>query len=217
MDIILTAVEARVLGSLIEKEITTPEYYPLSLNALTNACNQKSNRDPVMKLDETTIVRALDNLRAKLLVWHTTTMEGRVPKYKHNMETLKFSSLQLPVICELFLRGPQTLGELRTHTERMHKFKDLGEVEAVLQTLMDPAFGPYVTHLPREAGRKERRYAHLFCGEVSVNLTPPPEAAAIEVQSENKRIDILEQNIASLQKEVEILKDQFAGFKKQFE
>ncbi|MBI5418028.1 YceH family protein [Candidatus Poribacteria bacterium] len=218
MDLVLNPIEVRILGSLIEKEITTPDYYPLTLNALTLACNQKSSREPVMNLDEKTIIRVLDNLRFKQLVWQTTTMEGRVPKYKHNMSKFNFSSQELGIICALFLRGPQTPGELRIHTDRLCNFNDITEVESILQKLVGTENGyPYIVHLPREAGRKERRYAHLFCGEVTVDTTPPQEPAALEVQAENQRISSLELEISAMRKELNELKDQFAKFRKQFE
>lgn len=218
MDILLSPVEVRILGALIEKDITTPQYYPLSLNSLTNACNQKSNRDPVMNLDEKTVVRVLEELRYKKLIWQVTTAGGRVSKYKHNISTIdEFSLQEISILCELFLRGPQTLGELRTHTARLSKFDSLEEVEAVLQKLMENEKGPFVQKLPREIGRKENRYAHLFCGEMEVDLSPPLERAAIEVQAENKRIEVLEQEMALLKEELNALKEQFYLFKKQFE
>ncbi len=217
MENILSPIEIRIIGSLIEKEITTPDYYPLTLNALTASCNQKSNRDPVMNLDEKTIVRALEELRFKQLIWQTSSMESRVPKYKHNIGIFNFTLAEIAVLCELFLRGPQTLGELRVHTERLNKFNDLTEIEEVLDKLMKSEAGPYVVHLPRESGRRERRYAHLFCGEVKVNLNPPMEQAALEVRSENERIELLENEVTSLRKEINELKEQFNLFKKQFE
>jgi len=158
VDILLSTLEVRVLGCLIEKEITTPEYYPLSLNALTNACNQKSNRDPVMSIDETTVARLLEDLRYKKLIWKVTTTGGKVAKYKHNISAIhQFSLPEISILCELFLRGPQTLGELRTHTTRFHEFKNLEEVEELLQKLVNAEKGPFVQKLPREIGRKENR------------------------------------------------------------
>ncbi len=215
---ILSLLEVRILGSLIEKELTTPEYYPLSLNALTNACNQKSNRDPVMSIDETTVARVLEELRYKKLIWKVTITGGKVAKYKHNISTIhEFSLPEVSILCELFLRGPQTLGELRTHCARFHEFQSLEAVEAVLQGLAASEKGLFVQKLPREFGRKECRYAHLFCGPVKVDDTPPPEAAVIEVQAENKRIEALEQEVSALKAELGNLRDQFYSFKKQFE
>lgn len=221
MDILLNNIEARVLGALIEKERTTPEYYPLSLNALTNACNQKSNRDPVMELDEKTVVRALDGLREKRLMRRVSISGGRVAKYRHDiLSVIEFSPQELGILCVLLLRGPQTVGELRTRTARLCMFNDLSEVEATLQQLIKRDDGPFVKKLPREAGRREQRYAHLLCGEVKVkeeNIEPPQEAATLEVQAENERITALEQEVASLRKEFEELKQQFIEFTRQFE
>ncbi|MGA1841144.1 MAG: YceH family protein [bacterium] len=221
MDIILTPLEVRILGSLIEKEITTPDYYPLTLNALTNACNQKSNRNPVMTLDEKTVVRVLDDLRQKHLVWLKNTAEGRVPKYAHRIgELFEFSPAEIGILCVLMLRGYQTSGELHSRTNRMYEFKDLSEVEATLQYLMEREEGPFVVKLPRLPGRKESRYAHLFCGEVKVDekdLTPPPEAARIEVLAEDQRISALEEEVRSLRAEMEALKERFIKFAQEFE
>jgi len=220
MDIILNSVEARVLGSLIEKELTTPDYYPLTLNALTNACNQKSNRDPVMGLDEKTVVRGLDSLREKQFVWQVKTAGSRVPKYEHNIrKAAAFSPQEIGVLCVLLLRGPQTVGEMRSRTARLYNFSDLSEVEATLQGLTDREEGPFVVKLPRQTGRKERRYAHLFCGEVAVDEEEetPTETARLEVRAENERITELEQKVAVLQTEMSELKQQFAEFVRQFE
>lgn len=222
MEIILSAIDVRIIGALIEKEITTPEYYPLTLNALTNACNQKSNRYPVMNLDEKTVVRLLEELRFDhKLIWQISTAGSRVAKYKHNISVIDdFSPQEIALLCELFLRGPQTLGELRTHTARLCGFENLDEVEGLLQKLVDRDTGPYVQKLPRETGRRENRYAHLFCGEVEVDddkLKPPLEPAAIEVLAENKRIEALEKEITVIKEELGNLKEQFHLFKKQFE
>jgi len=225
MDFILTPIEARVLGSLIEKQITTPDYYPLTLNALTNACNQKSNREPVMELDEKAVVRALDSLREKHLVWQVKTAGSRVSKYEQDMKKLfKFSPQEIAILCVLLLRGPQTLGELRTRAARMYEFKDLAETEETLQNLMERGEDdPFVVKLPRQVGRKESRYAHLFCGEPpslesgDEDEDFPPEPARLEIIAENERIAALEQKVADLQAEVEELKHRFAEFAKQFE
>ncbi len=175
MRVQLEALEARVIGCLIEKQITTPDQYPLSLNALVNACNQKSNRDPVLSTDERTVQGTLDALTRKHLVLERSGFGSRVPKYQHlfcNTEygSLKFSPQELAIVCELLLRGPQTPGELRSRASRMAPFTDVSEVETVLQNLLEREAGPLVARLPREPGRREARYMHLFGGE------PPPQA-----------------------------------------
>lgn len=219
MDQILTQVEVRVLGSLIEKEITTPEYYPLTLNALLNACNQLSNRDPVVSFDERTVARALESLREKKLAWMVTGI-GRVPKYEHNFsEALKLAEQELAVLCVLMLRGPQTVGEIRGRTGRLYEFKELEEVELTLQALMS-AEPPLVVKLPRQPGTKESRYAHLLAGQVQVEereVMPRLEPATLEVRQENERIAKLEEELAQVRGELEDLKQQFTDFKKQFE
>lgn len=166
MDFILNEIEARVLGSLIEKDITTPDYYPLSLNALTNACNQKNNREPVMNLDEDSIRKALRTLNEKGLAGSAGGADSRVPKYEHRLqEAFNFGRPEIAVLCVLLLRGPQTLGELRGRTDRMYRFEELADVLATLDRLMkrEP---PLVKMLPRSAGTRESRYTHLLCGDV---------------------------------------------------
>jgi uncharacterized protein len=210
MDLILDSAEVRVLGSLLEKEITTPEHYPLSLNALLNACNQKSNRDPVVQFDEETVERALYTLRDKGLTLNITGAGSRVPKYGHRLsEKLNLGRRELALLCELMLRGPQTLGELRTRAERMHAFDDLAEVESVLDRMPE-----LVMKLARRPGEKEARYAQLLAG--------PPEVSAISAEyvgapARSDRIGDLEAELAQLRGELEDLKQQFAGFRKQFE
>jgi uncharacterized protein YceH (UPF0502 family) len=209
MDLVLDPIEVRVLGALLEKEITTPEYYPLSLNALVNACNQKSNRDPVVQYDESTVERALLLLRDKGLLLSITGAGSRVPKYGHRIsERLNLGRRELAVLCELMLRGPQTVGELRNHSDRMHHFDDLSEVEAVIEHQPE-----LIARLPRRPGEKEVRFAHLLSG--------PPEAleaeAAAPPQPRPDRIGALETEVAALRSELEELKRQFAGFKRQFE
>src|SRR6516162_2130614 len=165
MAIVLTDVEARVLGALVEKDITTPDYYPLSLNALVNACNQKNNRDPVMSLDEASVREALRRLQEKHLAGPAGGADSRVTKYEHRIqEVFNFTRAETAVLCVLLLRGPQTPGELRGRTERMYRFEELSDVQATLQRLIerDPAL---VKMLPRQPGTKESRYAHLLCGE----------------------------------------------------
>src|SRR3569833_2715030 len=177
MNIELTAIEARVIGCLIEKQVTTPDQYPLSLNALVNACNQKSNRDPVLELDERTVQQTLDGLGRKHLVVERSGFGSRVPKYQHRLcnteyGTLKLDPLELAVVCELLLRGPQTPGELRSRAARMAPFSDVSEVAAALTRLSEREDGPFVVRLTREPGRRESRYAHLFSGEVAAGDVP---------------------------------------------
>jgi uncharacterized protein len=172
MNLVLTPMEARVIGCLIEKQITTPDQYPLSLNALVNACNQKSNRDPLMEVDEPTVQRTLDDLSKKHLILERSGFGSRVPKYQHrfcNTEfgTLKFTPQELAIVCELLLRGPQTPGELRPRAARMAPFTDADQVEATLETLRTREDGPFVVRLPRQAGRRDSAYAHLFSGAVA--------------------------------------------------
>jgi uncharacterized protein YceH (UPF0502 family) len=216
MDMLLTDVETRVLGSLVEKELTTPEYYPLSLNALVNACNQKSNRDPVMNLDEAAVREALRALDKKGLAGAADNMVSRVTKYEHRLqEAYNFTRHEIAILSELLLRGPQTPGELRSRADRMHKFDDLGIVQSTLQRLMkrEP---PLVKVLPRQPGTKEARYAHLLSGDVEVSPDPAAGAAASSTISSD-RIARLEDQVETLQAEIADLKQQFAAFRKQFE
>jgi uncharacterized protein YceH (UPF0502 family) len=210
MALTLDPEEIRILGSLLEKEITTPEYYPLSLNGLLNACNQKSNRDPIVHFDEDTLERALYTLRDKGLLVSITGAGSRVQKYGHRIsEKFNLGRRELAILCELMLRGPQTLGELRTRAERMHPFADLAEVESVLDRLPE-----LVTKLPRRPGEKETRYAHLLSGEPPISS---PATAPSPPPAQTSRIGALEAEIAQLRSELEDLKRQFAGFLKQFE
>ncbi len=218
VNILLNEVECRVLGSLIEKEITTPEYYPLSLNALVNACNQKSNRDPVMNLDEPAVRQALHSLDGQSLVRYVSASDSRVTKYEHRLqEAFNFYRHEIAILCVLLLRGPQTPGELRTRAERMHPFEDLSAVQSSLQHLMkrEP---PLVKVLPRQPGTKEARYAHLLSGDVE-SFEPKPDVVpgATTISAGGERIAQLEEEIASLRKEIADLKQQFAQFRKQFE
>lgn len=219
MEMTLDDIEVRVLGSLIEKELTTPEYYPLSLNSLTNACNQKSNRDPVMALSEEEVVRALDSLRFKQLAVLSAD-GGRVPKYRHLLaEKMGLIPAEQAIICELLVRGPQTLGELRTRGERMHPFGDLAAVDEVLQELMQRD-KPLIALLPRLPGRKEGRYAQLFSGMPDVTVEEQrtaPEAARVRVAAENDRIARLEAEVTTLRNEMADLRQLVDAFKKQFE
>jgi uncharacterized protein YceH (UPF0502 family) len=216
VNIVLNAAEARVLGSLIEKDITTPDYYPLSLNALINACNQKNNRDPVTSLDEDTVRLALRNLSDKRLAGPASGADGRVTKYEHRLqEVFNFSRRETAILCVLLLRGPQTPGELRSRTERMHRFEHLDEVISGLQQLMqrEPSLAKI---LPRQPGTKEARYAHLLSGDVEA-WDPPPESVGISVSPDAERVAVLEDQVAVLQREVAELKQQMESFRKQFE
>jgi uncharacterized protein YceH (UPF0502 family) len=219
MDITLNEIEVRVLGSLIEKELTTPDYYPLSLNALTNACNQKSNREPVMALTDEEVVRALDSLRFKQLSVISAD-GGRVPKYRHLLaEKLGLVPAEQAILCELLVRGPQTVGELRTRGERMHPFGDLAAIEEVLQELMVRET-PLITLLPRQPGRKEGRYAQLFSGlpdAVVEEGSVAPEAARVRVIAENERITKLETELAAVREELAELRRLMEEFRKQFD
>ena len=215
---LLHALEVRVLGSLMEKEITTPDYYPLSLNALLHACNQKSNRDPWMNLDEDAVREALRTLNEKGLAGVTSTAESRVAKFEHRLgEAFNFGRPEFAVLCALFLRGPQTPGELRGRAERMYRFDDLGQVQSALQRLMNRE-PPLVKMLPRQPGTKEARYAHLLSGDVE---TWQPEAASDAAltagSADSERIARLEDQVANLQQEIADLKQQLADFRKQFE
>jgi uncharacterized protein YceH (UPF0502 family) len=220
MSIILNEFEARILGSLIEKEITTPDYYPLSLNALLNACNQKSNRDPLMSLDEETALRALRSLAQKELAGPADTFDSRVTKYEHRtQEVFNFTRSETAVLCELLLRGPQTPGELRSRAERMHHFDDLTQVQSALQLLMkrEP---PMVKVLPRQPGTKEARYTHLLSGDVEVEAEDPAsrsDTAFANAASVSERMALLESAVSDLKKEIAELKAQLANFRKQFE
>ena len=218
MEQILNDVEVRVLGSLIEKGIATPEYYPLTLNALTRACNQKSNRHPVVSFDEKAVVRAVEGLMDRKLARRVIGDDSRVPKYRHIVtEAFAFTEPEVAAVCMLLLRGPQTPGEIRGRAERLYSFGSLEEVESTLRGLMDRAAGPLVVQLPRQPGRKESRYAHLFSGEIEVEQAELLEPAALEVHAENERIASLEHEVESLRQEIEDLRQEFAEFRKQFE
>jgi len=212
VDIDLTLYETRVIGSLIEKETTTPDQYPLSLNGLTNACNQKSNREPILELDEATVQQTIDGLIKKHLVSEKSGFGSRVTKYQHRFcntqfGSLKFSEQERGIICVLLLRGPQTPGELRTRAHRLCEFGDVREVEATLKQLMERDDGPFVSRLPREAGRRESRYAHLFSGDVQVRETSASPGPAIGLSSsDHERLDQLEQLVGELYEEIEQLK-----------
>ncbi len=212
MDIELTPYEARVIGALIEKEITTPDQYPLSLNALTNACNQKSNREPVLELDEATVQETLDALVKRSLVSDQTGFGSRTTKYRHrfcNTEfgILKFSEQELGIICALLLRGPQTPGELRTHTNRLCKFRDMQEVESALDRLMERSDGPFVAKLAREPGKRESRFMHLFSGDApAMEFSGGTHRASDLSGTALERLDQLEQRVDELEQEIVQLK-----------
>jgi uncharacterized protein YceH (UPF0502 family) len=218
VNIVLNEVEARVLGALLEKEITTPDYYPLSLNSLVNACNQKSNRDPVMNLDEETVREALRTLHDNSLVRSVSAADSRVTKYEHRLqEAFNFDRREAALFCELLLRGPQTAGELRTRAERMHSFDDLNEAQSALQRLMnrEPAL---VKVLARQPGTKESRYMHLLSGDVKpVSSTAGREGPAAVEREKLDGLARLSSEVAELRREVAELKQQLAAFRKQFE
>jgi uncharacterized protein YceH (UPF0502 family) len=227
--IILSEVETRVLGSLVEKQLTTPEYYPLSLNALVNACNQKSNRNPLMILDDSAVSQALRRLDKEELAGPADSMDNRVTKYEHRLqEAFNFDRREIAIICELLLRGPQTPGELRSRAERMHPFEDLAQVQSTLQRLAQRE-PPLVTMLARQPGTKEARYAHLMSGEVKGEVRVQGREGAVEADvsrggagsdgrhSTVERVERLEGAVAALRDEIDELQRQFAAFRKQFE
>ncbi len=221
---ILNEVETRVLGALMEKDATTPDYYPLSLNALVNACNQKNNRDPVMTLDETAVREALDSLQQKRLAGPARGADSRVTKYEHRaQEVFNFTRGESAILCVLLLRGPQTPGELRGRTERIHRFEHLDEVLSAMQRLIqrDP---PLARVLPRQPGTKESRYMHLLSGDIedagepgsNVARAPSPVTADSD-SADAGRIARLEEEVVDLRKEVSDLKQEMESFRKQFE
>jgi uncharacterized protein len=215
MELSLTENEVRVLGSLIEKDITTPEYYPLSLNALVNACNQKSNRDPVMQLAEGAVRDALAALQERRMAGPAGGADSRVTKYEHRLqEVFNFTRPEIAALCVLLLRGPQTPGELRGRTERMHHFEALDDVQSALQKLMqrDP---PLVKVLPRQPGTKESRWVHLMAGDVAIAESQQSAAAVVDRTSgDGERITRLEEEVAALHREVAEIKDQLDRFRK---
>jgi uncharacterized protein len=225
--VLLTSTETRVLGSLIEKDITTPDYYPLSLNALVNACNQKNNRDPVMTLDEESVRQALGTLQEKRLAGPASGADSRVPKFEHRLqEVFNFDRREIAIVCVLLLRGPQTPGELRSRTDRMYHFEALDDVISTLDRLAQRE-PPLARILPRQPGTKESRYTHLFSGE------PPGPVAAkwtsvvagestthsttASTASTTERISHLEEEVATLREELADMQQQLAAFRKQFE
>lgn len=221
MDLELDLVEARVLGALVEKQLTTPDYYPLTLNGLTLACNQRSNRDPVVAFEEKVVARALESLREKQLARMVSGAEMRVPRYYHlATERLGLSPPQVAVLAVLLLRGPQTVGELRGRSGRLYAFADLAEVEATLGGLAGRSDGALVVELPRQPGRKEPRFAHLLCGlpEIPVETVEPRvEPAVLAVRAENERLAQLEEEMDELRQALQALRQEFAQFRTQFE
>ncbi len=215
VDILINEVEARVLGSLLEKDLTTPDYYPLSLNALINACNQKNNREPVMSLDENAVRDALEGLHEQGLAGPASGADSRVTKYEHRLqEAFNFTRGEEAVFCVLLLRGPQTPGELRGRTERMHHFEDLEQVQSALQKLMQRE-PPLVKMLPRQPGTKESRFVHLLSGDVEgvaeiAHATPSRDA-------DGSRMAALEQEVSELRTRLQKLEEQVSDFRKQFE
>jgi uncharacterized protein YceH (UPF0502 family) len=213
----LNETEVRVLGSLVEKQVTTPEYYPLTLNALMLACNQKNNRSPITSYDETTVAQALETLREKNFAYVFYGSTSRVPKYKHVLpEVLHLTQAELALMCVLLLRGPQTTGELATRAFRLHEFSGLEEVESTLNGLISREPDPLVKRLQRQQGQKEARFAHLLAGEVI--LDPEHEAVAPARRGrDSDKVAALEADVETLKAEVGMLKTQFESFKKQFE
>ena len=212
MNVLLTPHEARIIGCLIEKSISTPEQYPLSLNALVNACNQKSNREPLLNLNEAAVQQVVDDLVKKRLIMAKSGFGSRVLKHQHRFCNTDFSPLQLSaqslaILCELLLRGPQTPGELRTRAARLCAFDDLQQVETALQSMIERPEGPLLVKLPRESGRREARFAHLFCGEVVI-----PEGSSADDSSgsaagtQRERIEQLEQQVEALQQDMAQIK-----------
>jgi len=219
MPLILTEIETRVLGSLIEKDITTPDYYPLSLNALVNACNQKNNRDPVMTLDESAVREALVTLQEKRLAGPASGADSRVTKYEHRLqEAFNFDRREIAIVCVLLLRGPQTPGELRGRTDRMYHFEALDDVVSTLDRLAhrDP---PLTAVLPRQPGTKESRYMHLLSGDAPAvtDVARAPTPVTASGGSTAERVAKLEEEVASLRAELSDVQQQLAAFRKQFE
>lgn len=210
----LTETEARIVGALVEKQLTTPEYYPLTLNALIAACNQKTNREPVVSFDEPTVSRSLEDLRDKNIVYVFYGSTSRVPKYKHMLpQVYELEPSETAALCVLMLRGPQTIGEIKERTGRLYDFRDLNDVNETLESLIKRD-EPLIVRLERAPGQKEARYAHLLCGEVT-NYTPPERVSRSSANDE--RIEKLEHEIETLKGELNSFRQEFEDFKKQFE
>ena len=218
MPTILSDIEARVVASLVEKQLTTPEYYPLTLNSLTTACNQKNNRNPVTSYSEDQVAQALETLREKNLAYVFYGSTSRVPKYKHVLpEVMHLTAAETALICALLLRGPQTPGELRTNASRLHEFSGLDEIEGTLNGLMVQDGEPLVVGLARQPGQKEIRFAHLLSGEVPVDAIAEVTTVRRVAAPANDRVANLEAEVAALKEKFEDLTQQFQEFKKQFE
>lgn len=218
MDLVLSEPEIRVLGSLVEKEITTPEYYPLTLNALVSACNQKTNREPVVSYDEDDVRDALDGLREKDLAIICGPRDSRVPKYDNYLaDKLGLTPAEVAVMCVLLLRGPQTPGELKSRTGRLHAFEELSEIEATLDGLASREESPLVVKLPRQPGRKEYRYAHLLGGEVALDSTGGLGELGSPTESTREKIERLEARTEALLQEQAELKRELAEIRKLWE
>jgi uncharacterized protein YceH (UPF0502 family) len=216
MSLILNETEVRVLGSLIEKQLTTPEYYPMTLNALVAACNQKSNRDPVVAYDENTVMAALDALRDKNLVYTFHGSSSRVVKYKHMFPNVfELDAAEVAVMAVLMLRGPQTVGEIRGRTDRLHEFTSIPEVQETLDKLAHRD-EPLVVRLERQAGQKDARYAHLLSGEIDVSTLPAARERTV-TGGQSERVERLEAEIETLKSELAAFREEFAEFRKQFD
>jgi uncharacterized protein len=215
----LDFVEARVLGSLIEKDITTPDYYPLTLNALVNACNQSNNRDPVVALGEQGVTQGLNGLRERKLAFMFQGADSRVAKFGHRIaETLELARPETAILCILLLRGPQTVGEIRGRSARMHEFPSLEETEAVLVGLIGRTPEALVTKLARQAGMKEQRYAHLLCGEVAISQPGvEPQTEESEGRVGNERLRKIEGEVVALRTEIADLRKELGDLKKLIE
>ena len=221
MECTLSIHEVRVLGSLVEKELTTPEYYPLTLNALVNACNQKSNRNPVLNLTPDDVEDAIESLRKKQLVWRRNCAGARVSKYEHNFNVKwDLTEEEVAVMCTLLLRGPQTVGEIRGRCGRMHEFDSLDSVLKVITQLQEKEDGPFIIKLPRQAGCKDNRYMHLLSGQIDITADSNDEkpSSMQPAQSDyGSRIEELEIKVTTLSNELHLLQSQFEQFKNAFE
>ncbi|WP_135441891.1 YceH family protein [Vibrio tasmaniensis] len=211
MNTVLSPIEARIIGCLIEKEVTTPDHYPLTLNSLTTACNQKSNREPVLSLSESDVLDAVDGLIGRRMVSDESSFNSRVNKYQHRFCNTEFGDLQFTeqeraIICCMLLRGAQTPGELRTRTGRLANFSDVKEVESILEKLAVRQAGALVVKLPREAGKRESRYQHLLSGEVDIEAFATASVSAVSSSATSEKFEELESEVASLREEVAELK-----------
>lgn len=217
MSAYLSEIEARIVGCLVEKQLTTPEYYPLTLNALTAACNQKSNRDPVMSLGETELLAAVDSLRDKNLVYLYYGTGTRTVKYKHMVQSVyEVDDAGTAILTVLMLRGPQTIGEIRERTGRLHEFSDLNEVQSTLDELARRD-EPLIIKLERQPGQKEARYAHLLSGEIDVSSLPTSSEKRSTSVADSSRVEALETEVAELKNELAAFKAMFDEFRKQFD